>query len=109
MSLAMSPPERYCYSTAPPIATKPNDYFASGHRCTPIRNPSEARRSSRDRAWDSLPHLRAVPERPVQRLRARPLPLHAAHSRALAPLHHTPGGMVPQAPGVPLLRGRRPP
>ncbi|KAH9017406.1 hypothetical protein EDB84DRAFT_1628878 [Lactarius hengduanensis] len=35
-----------------------------------------------------------------------PLPLHPARSRAAAPLH-TPGGMVPQAPAVPLLRGRR--
>jgi hypothetical protein len=73
------------------------------HRCPSVRNASKTRRSRRDRARYSLPHLRAVSQGPLQRLRARALPFYTPHPRFAASLYRASGLVVPQAPSVPLL------
>jgi hypothetical protein len=74
-----------------------------GHCRPSVRNASKAGRPRRDRARYPLPHLRAVSQRPLQRLRARALSFYSPRSRSPPSLYRASGLVVPQALAVPFF------
>ena len=72
-----------------------------------IRHAPQARRPRSHRTQHHLRRMRALPHRPLQRMRARPIPIHTTRHRPAPPLPQAPSHVVSQAARQHDLRRRR--